>query len=145
MSSDDDVWDSVHDNLASERDLSARSLQRLQTTFYNTGYSDGIDASKAAHMQEGFDQGLGYSIAHGRTIGHLLGALIARREIMKRLNANSPHLASIDAVIMRLRAINHTAVTPANYRVSLDQHSKPKGSFFDLVHDAELLLSQLSQ
>ncbi|KAJ2798425.1 hypothetical protein H4R20_004827 [Coemansia guatemalensis] len=105
---DDDVWDLAQDDLSNERAVASQSLAKLERAFANAGYKEGIDASKAEVMQEGFDQGLTLAIGHGQTLGSLLGALVAHRTICRKLDKTSP-ISNIDALIMKLRAFKHSS------------------------------------
>ncbi|KAJ2498724.1 hypothetical protein GGH96_004082 [Coemansia sp. RSA 1972] len=103
---DNDVWDLDHDDATTEHMILDRTQQKLKREFTNTGYRAGLDASKTTTMQEGFDQGLSYSISHGQTAGTVLGALVARRTVCRKLDVVCP--PQVDSLIMRLRALNHT-------------------------------------
>ncbi|KAJ2364928.1 hypothetical protein IW150_006353, partial [Coemansia sp. RSA 2607] len=100
-STHNDIWDLDQDDFESERAIAAQSLRKLENAFSNAGYKYGIDASKVDHMQEGFDEGLELGIQRGKEIGVVLGALIAQREIRRKLGLPEEN---IDNLVMRLRS-----------------------------------------
>ncbi|KAJ2855860.1 hypothetical protein GGI22_003989 [Coemansia erecta] len=140
----DDIWDSNTESHAGEQMIGERSLQRLKNQFHTTGYSDGIEASKQENMQEGFDQGIDYAMPHGRMAGQLLGALVAHREILKRADPQSPLIASIDPLVMRLRVMDWRSVVPKDHALGIAASSVPEDQFFALVRDAQTLIARLS-
>ncbi|KAJ2076412.1 hypothetical protein H4R24_005714 [Coemansia sp. RSA 988] len=117
---DDDVWDLAQDDLSNERAIATQSLAKLERTFANAGYKEGIDSSKAEVMQEGFDQGLTLAIGHGQSLGSLLGALVAHRTICRKLDTTSP-IPDLDALIMKLRAFKHSAAFNLNESYSTQE------------------------
>ncbi|ORX65749.1 hypothetical protein DL89DRAFT_295984 [Linderina pennispora] len=135
----DDVWDLDQDDFESERVVAAQSLGKLQLAFGNAGYKYGIDASKTDHMQEGFDKGFELSIEKGRIIGSLLGKLLARRDICKRLDLP---VENIDSVVMRLRAIKHTTAFSAKALRGEDDKTTTD-TFDELVKDAHAVLDTM--
>ncbi|KAJ2720921.1 hypothetical protein GGI07_004317 [Coemansia sp. Benny D115] len=138
----DDVWDLNQDDLASERAVATQSIGKLEHAFINSGYKYGVDASKGDHMQDGFDEGFELSMRYGRSLGELLGALVAQREISKKLGAPSEN---IDALVMRLRAMKHTAairgVFTKNNIVSQDDR-QPTEAYAKLIKEAEDMLAR---
>ncbi|KAJ1642301.1 hypothetical protein J3B02_001682 [Coemansia erecta] len=109
---DDDVWNDEMSDFESERLVAAQSLTKLENAFSNAGYKHGVDASKTDHMQDGFDQGFELGIQRGKDIGFVLGALIAQRGIRKKLHLSEEN---IDSLVMRLRAIKHTAAIHGDF------------------------------
>ncbi|KAJ1744047.1 hypothetical protein LPJ78_004645 [Coemansia sp. RSA 989] len=141
---DDDIWDLEQDDISSERIIAAKSQAKLAREFANSGYKAGIDVSKAERMQEGFDQGLFQTIDHGQTVGNLLGALVAHRMVCKKLDA-SPQVPNLDSLIMRLRALKHTAAfdMSTTHIVSADSADITTKAFKELVKEAEAAVNQL--
>ncbi|KAJ2770286.1 hypothetical protein IWQ56_002222 [Coemansia nantahalensis] len=107
-SSADDVWDEDQDDLASERAIAAQSLAKIERTLTNIGYKSGIDASKTEHMQDGFDDGFARAFGHGRSLGSLLGELVAHRAVCHKLG-RPPCVPDLDVLIARLRAFGHAS------------------------------------
>ncbi|KAJ2525492.1 hypothetical protein IWW43_006798 [Coemansia sp. RSA 1935] len=129
-----DVWDLDHDDATTERMILDHTQQKLKREFTNTGYRAGLDASKTTTMQEGFDQGLSYSIPHGQTAGTVLGALVARRTVYRKLNIVCP--PQVGALIMRLRALTHTQALDK----SVTDSDPTTESFKTLVEEANAVL-----
>ncbi|KAJ2616850.1 hypothetical protein H4S08_000590 [Coemansia sp. RSA 1365] len=145
---DNDVWDLTQDDLSSERAIASQSLAKLERAFANAGYKEGIDASKAEVMQEGFDQGLTLAIGHGQSLGSLLGALVAHRTICRKLNTTSP-ISNLDALIMKLRAFKHSSAfdlteTSSPKEGSADAPDLRTDAFRKLVAEASDALKMLA-
>ncbi|KAI8319041.1 hypothetical protein GQ54DRAFT_266008 [Martensiomyces pterosporus] len=140
----DDVWDLDQDDLESERAIAAQSLGKIEKAFSNAGYKYGIDAGKIDHMQEGFDAGFELSIQQGKMVGSLLGALMAQREIRRRLNLPAEN---IDSLVMRLRAMKHKAAIKSEFLMgtgSGDQAKEAAEQFGALVKEASDTLEKLT-
>ncbi|KAJ1796254.1 hypothetical protein LPJ75_007276, partial [Coemansia sp. RSA 2598] len=91
----DDVWDDENSEFESERMIAAQSLAKLENAFSNAGYKYGVDASKTDHMQDGFDQGIELGLQRGKEIGVVLGALVAQREIRRKLHLPEENIDSL--------------------------------------------------
>ncbi|KAJ2781923.1 hypothetical protein GGI15_003075, partial [Coemansia interrupta] len=91
----DDIWDLEQDDFESERAIASQSLRKLENAFSNAGYKYGIDASKVDHMQGGFDEGLELGMHRGKEVGAILGALIAQREIRRKLGLPEENIDSL--------------------------------------------------
>lgn len=50
-------------------------IPRLRSIHVTAGYRDGIASSKAAYVQEGFDEGFSLGAVLGRRVGYVLGGL----------------------------------------------------------------------
>ncbi|KAJ2778999.1 hypothetical protein H4R18_004273 [Coemansia javaensis] len=107
-STSDDVWDLDQDDLGSERAVAAQTQAQLERVLSNAGYRSGVDAAKGDFLQEGFDEAFAPALEHGRTLGALLGALVAHRMLCRKLGV-APCVAGLDDLIARLRAFSHDA------------------------------------
>ncbi|KAJ2160654.1 hypothetical protein GGF46_002083 [Coemansia sp. RSA 552] len=143
--STDDVWDQEDgDNHLWERDVAARSLAKLERAFSNSGYKEGVDASRESHMQDGFDQALSLAIGHGHTLGSLLGALVAHRAVCRKLGLE-PRVSDLDALIMRLRAFKYSAAFDLEtIRTTTDVPDPTTAAFKALVDEASSTLGVLT-
>ncbi|KAK8176458.1 hypothetical protein BC567DRAFT_140685, partial [Phyllosticta citribraziliensis] len=80
----------------SNNDHEVSDIPRLRSIHVTAGYRDGIAVSKAAHVQDGFDEGypLGavLGLQAGRAVGVLEGVVAALRCARERLYATTKHL-----------------------------------------------------
>ncbi|KAJ1879425.1 hypothetical protein H4R99_007557 [Coemansia sp. RSA 1722] len=139
----DSVWDDEQSEFESERRIAAQSLTKLENAFFNSGYKYGIDASKTDHMQDGFDQGIELGIQRGKEIGVVLGALVAQREIRRKLHLPEEN---IDSLVMRLRAIKHTAAIHQDFvknAETVDETKQPTEAAISLIREAHETLARL--
>ncbi|KAJ2055962.1 hypothetical protein GGI17_006439 [Coemansia sp. S146] len=139
----DDVWDDSIDDLECERAIAEKSFRKLEKAFTNSGYKYGVDASKTDNMQGGFDQGFDLSLHYGKAIGAVLGALLAQRSIRRKLNLPEEN---IDALVMKLRAINHKSIFQSQYLTSPDplpEFETPTDMYTSLLDEANETLKRL--
>ncbi|KAJ2702806.1 hypothetical protein H4R19_005337 [Coemansia spiralis] len=138
----DDVWDLDQDDLSSERAVAAQSLAKIERTFTSAGYKGGIDASKAEHMQEGFDDGFARAFSHGRSLGSLIGELVAHDMVCRKLG-RAPCVPHLDALIARLRAFSHTSAFNMDKVRDPAAHDPTTDEFKALLDEASSAVSAL--
>lgn len=67
----DDVFGDSHEQQRED----PSDIPRLRTVHVTAGYRDGIAASKANHVQDGFDEGYTLGAVLGLRVGYILGVL----------------------------------------------------------------------
>ncbi|KAI1317938.1 hypothetical protein EDD11_007460 [Mortierella claussenii] len=80
----DAIWDE-DDNVSYDRAIAEREWSRLNDTFGNSGYREGIEEGKEGTLQEGFNQGWSEGVHYGHELGRLRGLISPLIEYIKSL------------------------------------------------------------
>ncbi|KAF9917324.1 hypothetical protein BX616_001355 [Lobosporangium transversale] len=70
----DDIWEDG-DNVSYDRAIAEKEWSRMNDTFGNTGYREGIEEGKENTLQQGFNQGWSEGVHYGYELGRLRGLI----------------------------------------------------------------------
>ncbi|KAF9435172.1 F-actin-capping protein [Entomortierella beljakovae] len=69
-----DIWED-EDNISYDRAIAERDWTRMNDTFGNSGYREGIEEGKEGTLQQGFNQGWAEGVNYGYELGRLRGLI----------------------------------------------------------------------
>ncbi|KAJ1674509.1 hypothetical protein EV182_003135, partial [Spiromyces aspiralis] len=113
-----DIWDIDEDDVAIERRIADKSLAKIEASFKNAGYKEGVNEAKFEYIQKGFDEAFEQGIQYGKRVGGAIGSLSALNEALLTLGKGpNPRVA---AMIKQLEMLKHTQVFPPEYTTNIE-------------------------
>ncbi|KAF8957670.1 hypothetical protein BGZ46_002104 [Entomortierella lignicola] len=85
-----DIWGD-EDEISYDRAIAEKDWSRMNETFGNSGYREGIEEGKEGTLQEGFNQGWSEGVHYGYELGRLRGLISPLIEYLKSTSTWPPN------------------------------------------------------
>ncbi|CAO1617621.1 unnamed protein product [Parajaminaea phylloscopi] len=134
------------------RDMEIRDSAKVQRTFYDVGYREGITAGKLSTLQAGFDEGFNLSAPLGRARGNMRGQANALQHYLTDFKAQAKRNPATKSKLQRQRLqarepadqqAGNSSPTPRTDRTELqDDEDKENVAVREVVRN---ILDQIEQ
>ncbi|KAK9696159.1 hypothetical protein K7432_012613 [Basidiobolus ranarum] len=126
---EEDIWASDHSDVEYERQIAEREWSRLNETFGNEGYKEGLSEGKDQTIESCFGDGFTEGGKYGVRMGELRGWLSTLLVVAESLNLENTKLVEIKTLEEELRQYKSDKMFSTQYfrkESSIPKLEKPK-------------------